>query len=76
MTRLAFGAWGVGASSEPNQLGNPDGCSCWISSINNAIRPLLNGCSACSSCYLTSRNALEAMQYDLATAAILQPTPL
>lgn len=29
------------ASSEPNQLGKPDSCGCWISGINNAIRPLL-----------------------------------
>lgn len=68
MTRLVFRA-----SSEPNQLGKADSCSCWISGINNAIRPLLSGCSACSSYYLTSRNVLEAMYYGSATAAILQP---
>lgn len=68
MTRLVFRA-----NSEPNQLGKPDSCACWISGINNAIRPLLSGCSACSSYYLTSRNILEAMSYGSATAAVLQP---
>lgn len=76
--RTLWPGWSLGpgafrTNSEPNQLGKPDSCAGWISGINNAIRPLLSGCSACSSYYLTSRNILEAMCYGSATAAVLQP---